>query len=119
MDKKQLLLNTFLLIPGLGMLYMLLSGAFAQITETGFMFSKPFGIILTCFCLTVAFGSIVILVLKKYKTVDSLQDMRDEKHLNEMTDIVEKYMINFQPDAYNTTSREEIKVKVFEIFKQK
>ena len=119
MDKKGLIFNTIFLIPGLGMLYMLLSGAFSKITETGFIYSKTFAIIVICFCLIVVFGSIVLLILKKYKTVDSLQDARDERELNKMVDIVQKYMRNFQPESYNTTSREEIKDRIVEIFKDK
>lgn len=119
MDKRTLQLFVGMIIPAIGFAYTLVYPQFNTPAAQKTMFIAQFNVrvFIVLICTAISTIAIGLLFAKKYVTINSLQDQRDEIYLNEITDIVEKYMKQFHPNEYATTSRSEIKEKISKTIK--
>jgi len=116
MDKRTLQLFSMLLIPGFLMLYTLFSPTFLNTTDL--VFTIPVRVIFTIFCLVIGGLSLTGILTKSYSTVDSIKDSRDRIKIDNITNIIDKYLENEVPDFHKSSNKEDIKKWVTEHIKE-
>ena len=114
MDKKTLLLFSFCIFPGLGMLWTLIDPQFSNVQSTEWFTTVTARIIFTIFCIAVSIISIVLILLKKYSTVDSLQDSRDKVEIDKITSFIDNYL----SESHTLSDKESINEWVTKNFKK-
>ena len=115
MDKKTLLLFSLCMLPGLGMLWTLIDPQFSNVQGTEWLTTVTSRIVFTVFCLVVSVISIVLILFKKYSTIDSLQDIIDKREICKMTDFIDSYI----SESHTTSDKESINEWVTKNIKKK
>lgn len=92
MDKKTLLVLSFFIIPGFGFLWTLIDPQFMNIQPINWWDTVTARVILTIFSFVVSGISIGLIIMKKYSTIDSIQDIIDKKEIDKITDFIDIYI---------------------------
>lgn len=95
MDKKTLLLLSFMLIPGVLMLFTLKYNIIPEVWFTSIQFRVGISI------LSIVTGciSLFLIITKKYKTVDSIYDYYVKKEKNKLSEYIENYLLENNIDS--------------------
>lgn len=104
MDKKSLSILSFLIIPGLGMLYTLISPTIQNIQPIVWYTTITARVIIIIFCLVISLISTGLIIMKKYSTVDSLQDHRDKAKIDKITNFINDYI----SESHTSSDKESI-----------
>lgn len=108
MDKKTLLLLSFCLLPGIGMLLTFYMPSFnIEGDSTFFMSSLTFRVLFTFFSCAIGLSSLIYLVFfGKNLPIDNLYNIRSEKRKKSTTDFIIKYL---NKNNINTYSEEDVR----------